>query len=74
MTPRAKANGQARGTPQTSLAKVEAEPPEAKRIGKGGGKGKRGKSEPRPEKRNRSAFRSGYMPKGRSMQTRTPSR
>ena len=51
VTPKPKAKGQTRGTPQTSPVKVEAKPPETKRTGKGGGKGKRGKSESRPEKR-----------------------
>ena len=44
-TPKPKAKEQARGTSQTSPAKVESKPTDAKRGGKGGGKGKRGKSE-----------------------------
>ena len=40
-TPKPKAKGQARGTSQTSPAKVENKPPETKKGGKGGGKGKR---------------------------------
>ena len=46
----------ARGAIQTSLAKVEKKPPETKKGGKGGGKGKRGKSEPRPEKRKQQCI------------------
>ena len=37
--------------PQTTPAKVENKPPETIKEGKGRGKGKRGKSEPRVEKR-----------------------
>ena len=44
-TPKPKAKGQGRGTPQTTPAKVECKPPEIKKGGKGGGKGKRAKSE-----------------------------
>ena len=54
-TPKPKAKGQARGTSQTSPAKVETKPPEVKKGGKGG-EGKRGKSEPRPEKRKQQCI------------------
>ena len=50
-TPKPKARGQRRGTPQTSPAKVESKPPAAQKGGKSGGKGKRGKSESQQEKR-----------------------
>ena len=55
-TPKPKAKEQARGTSQTSPAKIENKPPDAKKGGKGGGKGKRGKSEPRPEKRKQQCI------------------
>ena len=47
-TPRPKAIG--------SLAKVESKSPDARKGGKGGGKGKRGKSEPRTEKRKQQCI------------------
>ena len=56
ITPKPKAKGQARGTSQTSPAKVQAKPPEAKKGGKGGGKGKRGNSESKPEKRKQQCI------------------
>ena len=55
-TPRPKAKGQVREASQTSPAKVEGKPPDARKGGKGGGKGKRGMSEPRIEKRKQQCI------------------
>ena len=55
-TPRPKPKAQAKGSPQPSPAKVESKPQDARRGGKGGGKGKRGKSEPRTEKRRQQCI------------------
>ena len=51
-TPRPKSKAQPKASPQATPTKVENRPPEVKKEGKGSGKGKRGKSEPRVEKRN----------------------
>ena len=45
-TPRPKAKGQVKGNPQS----IESKPPDARKGGKGSGKGKRGKLEPKVEK------------------------
>ena len=50
-TPRPKPKAQPKGNSQSSPVKVDTKPPDAKRGGKGGGKGKCGKSEPRMDKR-----------------------
>ena len=42
--------------PQSTPARVENKPPENKKEGKGSGKGKRGKSEPRVEKRKQQCI------------------
>ena len=55
-TPRPKPKAQPKANPQSTPAKVENKPPEAKREGKGSGKGKRGKSEPRVEKRKQQCI------------------
>ena len=55
-TPRPKPKAQAKGSPQPSPAKVESKPLDAKKGGKGGGKGKRGKSEPRIDKRKQQCI------------------
>ena len=56
ITPRPKAKGQSQGASQTSPAKVESKSPDARKGGKGGGKSKRGKSEPRMEKRKQQCI------------------
>ena len=71
ITPRPKAKMQSRGASQTSPAKVESKSPDAQKGGKGGGKGKRGKSEPGIEKRKEAAvcpFLPRNMPARRSLQ------
>ena len=55
-TPRPKPKSQPKASPQATPAKVESKPPEGKREGKGGGKGKRGKPEPRVEKRKQQCI------------------
>ena len=55
-TPRPKPKAQPKGTSQSSPVKVENKPPDAKKGGKGGGKGKRGKSEPRMDKRKQQCI------------------
>ena len=55
-TPRPKPKAQPKASPQTTLAKVENILPETKKEGKGSGKGKRGKSEPRVEKRKQQCI------------------
>ena len=55
-TPRPKPKAQPKASSQTTPAKVENKPPEAKKEGKGSGKGKRGKSEPRVEKRKQQCI------------------
>ena len=52
-TPRPKPKAQ---NSQSSPVKVENKPPDAKKGGKGGGKGKRGKSEPRMDKRKQQCI------------------
>ena len=54
--PRPKATGQAKGNSQISPAKVESKSPDARKGGKSGGKGKRGKSEPGTEKRKQQCI------------------
>ena len=44
------------GASQSSPAKVEGKPPDARKGGKGRGKGKRGESEPRIEKRKQQCI------------------
>ena len=56
VTPKPKANGQGRGSPPASPPKNESKPPEAKKGGKTGGKGKRSESEPRPEKQKQQCI------------------
>ena len=51
ITPQPKPKAQPKGNSQSSPVKVENKPPDAKKGGKGSGKGKRGKSEPRMHKR-----------------------
>ena len=51
VAPRKKPKAQVKGNSQSSPAKVESQPPDAKKGGKAGGKGKHGKSEPRVERR-----------------------
>ena len=55
-TPRPKAKAQPKAYPQGTPARVEPKPPENKKEGKGSGKGKRGKSEPRVEKRKQQCI------------------
>ena len=55
-TPRPKPKAQAKASPQATPPRVENKPPEARREGKGSGKGKRGKSEPRVEKRKQQCI------------------
>ena len=56
-TPKPKPKAQAKASPQLATpAKVEGKPPGAKKDGKGGGKGKRGKSEPHVEKRKQQCI------------------
>ena len=55
-TPRPKPKAQPKANPQSTPAKVENKAPDAKREGKGSGKGKRGKSEPRVEKRKQQCI------------------
>ena len=55
-TPRPKSKAQAKASSQATPAKVESKPPEVKKEGKGSGKGKRGKSEPRVEKRKQQCI------------------
>ena len=55
-TPRPKPKAQPKGNSQNSLSKVESKPLDAKKGSKGGGKGKRGKSEPRVEKRKQQCI------------------
>ena len=54
--PRAKPKAQPKASPQSTPARVENKPPENKKEGKGAGKGKRGKSEPRVEKRKQQCI------------------
>ena len=56
ITPRPKAKGQSRGASQSSPVKVESKSPDARKGGKGGGNGKRGKSEPRVEKKKQQCI------------------
>ena len=53
VTPKPKAKGQGRGSPPASPPTNENKPPEAKKGGKGGGKGKCSKSEPRVQDQRR---------------------
>ena len=55
-TPRPKPKAQPKANLQSTPTKVENKAPEAKREGKGSGNGKRGKSEPRVEKRNQQCI------------------
>ena len=55
-TPRPKPKAQPKASPQSTPAKVENKPLENKKEGKGSGKGKRGKSEPRVEKRKQQCI------------------
>ena len=55
-TPQPKPKAQSKGNSQNSPVKVESKPPDAKKGGKGGGKGKRGKSEPRMDKRKQQCI------------------
>ena len=55
-TPSPKPKAQAKASPQATPAKMESKPPEARKEGKGSGKGKRGKSEPRMEKRKQQCI------------------
>ena len=55
-TPRPKSKGQAKGNSQGSPAKVENKSPDGRKGGEGGGKGKRGKSEPRTDKRKQQCL------------------
>ena len=55
-TPRPKPKAQPKAYPQSTPARVENKPPENKKEGKGSGKGKRGKSEPRVEKRKQQCI------------------
>ena len=55
-TPRPKPKAQPKSNSQSSPAKVENKPPDAKKGGKGSGKGKRGKSEPRMDKRKQQCI------------------
>ena len=50
-TPRPKPKARPKNSPQGTPTKVESKPPEPRKGGKGNGNGKRGKSEPRVEKR-----------------------
>ena len=54
--PKPKVQPKAYPHPQGTPAKVETKPPENKKEGKGSGKGKRGKSEPRMEKRKQQCI------------------
>ena len=54
--PRPKPKAQPKGNSPNSPAKVESKPPDVKKGGKGGGKGKRGKSEPRMDKRKQQCI------------------
>ena len=55
-TPRPKPKAQAKASPQATPPRVENKPPEARREGKGSGKGKRGKSEPYVQKRKQQCI------------------
>ena len=58
ITPRPKPKAQATFNSQSSPAKVESKPPDAKKGGKAGGKGKRGKSEPGVDRKEKAAVHS----------------
>ena len=55
-TPRLKPKAQPKASPQSTPARVENKQPENKKESKGGGKGKRGKSEPRVGKRKQECI------------------
>ena len=55
-TPRPKPKAQPKASPQSTPARVENKSVENKKEGKGSGKGKRGKSEPRVEKRKQQCI------------------
>ena len=55
-TPRPKPKAQPKGNSQSSPVKVENKPPDAQKGSTGGGKGKRGKSEPRMDKRKQQCI------------------
>ena len=56
ITPRPKAKVQPKNTTQPTPPKSEQKPPEQNKGGKGAGKGKRGRSESRPEKRKQQCI------------------